>query len=383
MKSHIAVVGAGAFGGWTALHLLRAGHRVTLLDAWGPGHSRASSGDETRVIRGGYGPNQIYTTLTARALGLWRELEQRSGAKLFQQTGVLWFSSVRNLTWDDAALAALRSEGLPYEELSTGEASKRYPIVNWSDIATIVFEQEAGYLFARRGCQTVAQAFVEEGGEYRQTHAKVSAIRSGRLEGLLTSDGDTIQADQYVFAPGPWMRDCFPELAYTVTPTRQDVVYFATPPGDTRWNDAAYPAWIDNSPTRFYGIPGNEWRGFKVARDVPGPEFDPTNGDRSPSVQALHLYRDFVSHRFPLLANAPVAEFRVCQYEMTPDGHLIVDTHPEASNVVLVAGGSGHSYKFSPALGEMVARYLTEAAPLPSEFRLARLSREGGVGERK
>ncbi|MCC6591186.1 MAG: FAD-dependent oxidoreductase [Bryobacterales bacterium] len=383
MKSHFIVVGAGAFGGWTALHLLRAGQRVTLLDAWGPGHSRSSSGDETRVIRGGYGPNRIYTTLTALALQLWREQEQRSQVKLFQQTGVLWFSSIRNQSWDDAALAALQAEGLPYEELSAQEASRRYPTVNWSDIVSIVFEPEAGYLFARRGCQSVLQTFLAEGGEYRQVHASRSAISSGRLHGVNTSDADRMEADQYVFAPGPWMRDSFPELAYAVTPTRQDVVYFATPAGDARWSDASFPAWIDNSPTRFYGIPGNEWRGFKVAMDVPGPQFDPTFGDRLPSIEALNRYRKFVSHRFPVLSEAPVAEFRVCQYEMTPDGHLLADRHPEASNLLLLGGGSGHSYKFSPALGELAARHLTLGAELPHEFQLARLSREGGVGERK
>ena len=89
-KTHIAVIGAGAFGGWTALYLLRRGARVTLLDAWGPGNSRASSGGETRVIRGTYGPNQPYTKLAARATQLWQENEKRWNLKLLHQTGVLW-----------------------------------------------------------------------------------------------------------------------------------------------------------------------------------------------------------------------------------------------------------------------------------------------------
>src|SRR5438270_9481135 len=86
MKPHIAVVGAGAFGGWTALFLRRRGARVTLLDAWGPGNSRASSGGETRIIRGGYGPDQPYTRMTARALELWREHEKLSGQQFFHRT---------------------------------------------------------------------------------------------------------------------------------------------------------------------------------------------------------------------------------------------------------------------------------------------------------
>src|SRR5450755_914833 len=89
-KTHIAVIGAGAFGGWTALYLLRHGARVTLVDAWGPGNSRASSGGETRVIRGTYGPNQPYTKMAARATQLWKENQQRWNLKLMHQTGVLW-----------------------------------------------------------------------------------------------------------------------------------------------------------------------------------------------------------------------------------------------------------------------------------------------------
>src|ERR1700693_4681328 len=89
-KPHIAVIGAGAFGGWTALYLLRGGAQVTLLDAWGPGNSRASSGGETRVIRGAYGPDQPYTKLAARALDLWKQHEAQWKRKFFFPIGVLW-----------------------------------------------------------------------------------------------------------------------------------------------------------------------------------------------------------------------------------------------------------------------------------------------------
>src|SRR4051794_13021465 len=91
-KARVAVVGAGAFGGWTALHLLRAGATVTLLDAWGPGNSRSSSGGETRIIRGTYGPNQPYTEMAARSLRLWKDNQERWGCRLFQPAGVLWMA---------------------------------------------------------------------------------------------------------------------------------------------------------------------------------------------------------------------------------------------------------------------------------------------------
>src|SRR3989441_10945855 len=115
-KIHVAVIGAGAFGGWTALYLLRRGARVTLLDAWGPGNSRASSGGETRVIRGTYGPNQPYTEMAARAIQLWREHEQRWGRQLMFPIGVLWMAADAGDTFERGSLPLLRKAGIPYEE---------------------------------------------------------------------------------------------------------------------------------------------------------------------------------------------------------------------------------------------------------------------------
>src|SRR5436309_12926526 len=116
-KPHIAVIGAGAFGGWTALFLLRRGAQVTLLDAWGPGNSRASSGGETRIIRGGYGPNQPYTRMAARALTLWREHEKRWSRQFLRQTGVLWMAGDHD-EFERGSLFELRNAGVPHEELS-------------------------------------------------------------------------------------------------------------------------------------------------------------------------------------------------------------------------------------------------------------------------
>src|ERR1700751_2665497 len=113
-KTHIAVIGAGAFGGWTALYLLRRGARVTLIDSWGPGNSRASSGGETRVIRGTYGPNQPYTRLAARAIELWLEHEQRWKKQLFYRTGVLWMAAADDDEFERGSLPLLREAGIPY-----------------------------------------------------------------------------------------------------------------------------------------------------------------------------------------------------------------------------------------------------------------------------
>src|SRR5215467_12149049 len=107
-KTSVAVVGAGAFGGWTALHLLRAGAQVTLVDAWGPGNSRASSGGETRVIRGTYGPDGIYTRMVARSLELWKENEARWSLRLYHRTGALWMVSGQEDQYEKDSLPRLR-----------------------------------------------------------------------------------------------------------------------------------------------------------------------------------------------------------------------------------------------------------------------------------
>src|SRR5216684_5686324 len=167
-KPHIAVIGAGAFGGWTALYLLRRGAQVTLVDAWGPGNSRASSGGETRVIRGTYGPNQPYTKTAARAMQLWKENQKRWNLKLMHQTGVLWMVTAGDDHFERGSLPVLRDAGILYQELSVQEMTARWPQINLEGVHWGIYEPEGGYLTARVACQAVLDGFLAEGGEYKQ-----------------------------------------------------------------------------------------------------------------------------------------------------------------------------------------------------------------------
>ena len=374
-KPRVAVVGAGAFGGWTALYLLRRGARVTLLDAWGPGNSRASSGGETRVIRATYGPDKVYVEMVARALQLWRENERRWQRLLYHRTGVLWMAGA-NDKYEKAALPLLRGAGLAFEELSAAELAKRYPQVNFEQVKWGIVEKDAGYLTARRACEVVLEGFLAEGGDYRQQPAEPAELAGGELRGLKLSDGTTLVADQYVFACGPWLPKLFPDLlGALLQPTRQEVFFFGTPARDTRFSEENFPAWIDNGEHIFYGIPGNQWRGFKLADDTRGPAFDPTAGERLVSAEGLRSARDYLGFRFPALKGAPLLEARVCQYENTPDHHFIVDRHPQAANLWLVGGGSGHGFKHGPALGEKVAEMVLGEKSPEAFFSLARFAR--------
>lgn len=371
MPLRVVVVGAGAFGGWTALHLRRAGAEVTLVDAWGPGNARASSGGETRVIRTIYGPARHNVEMAARALTLWSEWDD--GGQFYTRTGVLWLTGMDD-SYVRESLPFLRDLQLEYEELEPAVAAKRWPQIRFDGVRKIYFERQGGYLLARRACDAVARELVRIGGTYRQ--AAVASVRAdGRRPDVRFSDGSTLAADRYVFACGPWLGRLFPDvIGWRVRSTRQEVFYFGTPAGDERFVESHLPVWVDLTGRFLYGIPGNLHRGFKVADDSRGPEFDPTDGDRTPSPDVERTLRAFVSGRFPALQDAPVLGAEVCQYEESPDGQFIVDRHPAMPDVWIAGGGSGHGYKMGPALGEMLARQVREDGATNPIFALARFN---------
>ena len=231
-KTHIAVIGAGAFGGWTALHLLERGARVTLLDAWGPGNSRASSGGETRVMRGTYGPDQPYTEMAARALKLWAKYERRWKRQFLHRCGVLWMASGRDDAFERGSVATLRAAKIKFQELSTAAMKKRWPQINFDGIEWGIFEPECGYLDARTSCTAVVEAFVAAGGKYRQVAVGAEGLEDAPLSSVALSDGSRLKADFFVFACGPWLGKLFPEaIGALVQPTKQDIFFFGAPGG--------------------------------------------------------------------------------------------------------------------------------------------------------
>jgi sarcosine oxidase len=372
----VIVVGAGAFGGWTALNLVQRGARVTLLDAWGPGNSRASSGGETRTIRATYGPTPLlYVNMVARALRHWQEYEQRWNLKLFFRSGALRMAGADD-SYERAALPVLRQADIRFEKLSSVECAKRWPQMNFDGISWSVYEPDSGFLAARRACEAVFDAFLNSGGQYEQAQATPGRITANRMDGITVGRGDTLRADIYVFAPGPWLGRIFTFLASSITPTRQEVFFFGTPPGDVRFTEEHLPTWIDGGKRPFFGVPGNHWRGFKIADDTRGPVIDPSTMEREISQEKLSAAREYLRMRFPALADAPLLESRVCQYENSTDHYFILDRHPEAENVWIVGGGSGHGFKHGPVMGEMVADAVLETKAPPAEMALDRLLRK-------
>ncbi len=371
-KPHVAVIGAGAFGGWTALSLLRTGAKVTLLDAWGPGNSRSSSGGESRVIRHSYN-KAIYVDMVKRSVELWHEANQRWDRPLLHVSGVLHMRRPDSPISLDGSGLLLTAAKVPHEVLSHDELTKRYPQINMRGIEGAIYEPIAGYLLARRACQAVVDAFIREGGEYRTAYVQPGTVSNGRMANIALSGGGTLAADQFVFACGPWLKTMFPDvLGSHLKISRQEMFYFGTPADDNRYNEGAMPSWTDIGNEVWYGVPGGEQRGFKIADDALGPPHDPSTTKRVVSAEGVAAASEYIGYRFPGLKGAPLIESRVCQYTNTPDGDFIADRHPEAENTWLLGGGSGHGFKHGPAFGEMVAAQVLGEKPVEKTFSLAR-----------
>ena len=364
----VAVIGAGVFGVWTAYQLRRSGAAVLLLDAYGPGNSRASSGGESRIMRLGYGPDEIYTRSAQRSLQLWQEFfaEFDTPTPLFHRTGVLWLAREHD-AYCEATLTNLQTAGANCERLTQAELSARFPQLNFTGIDWAILEADAGVLMARRAVQAVALKARANGVDYAAE--AIAAPVTGR--NLRTTSGREIVAEHVVFSCGPWLPKLFPDLlGELIHVTKQEVFFLGVPAGDDLFKPPKLPVWIDFTDL-VYALPNLDARGFKLAIDAHGPEFDPDHGQRMVSEESIGAIREYLARRMPLLADAPVMETRVCQYENTSNGDFLIDRHPALENVWFAGGGSGHGFKHGPAVGEYVTSMISGGGTPEPRFSLA------------
>jgi sarcosine oxidase len=359
------------FGIWSAYRLHRDGLRVCVIDSVGPAHSRSSSGGESRVIRAGYGDREIYTEWAWRSLGAWQALSGRAGLPLFRPTGVLWL----HRDPDDLVSASadvLGRHDIPFQFLRARDLRARYPVLHVDDDEAGFLEPRAGGLMARRAVRFLASELAADGVVFVDGEVEPvgrDQAEGGTLAAITTSVGGRIEAEQFVFACGPWLDRVCPEaMEGRLFVSRQEVFYFGVPASAT----GTLPVWAD---LPFYGFPDIEGRGFKVADDTHGPRMDPDSGDRRATRDGERRAREFLARRFPGLTDAPLTETRVCQYENSADGNFVIDRHPGLDNVWLVGGGSGHGFKHGPAVGEHVAALLHGSASPREPFLLASKSR--------
>ena len=367
------VVGAGVFGAWTARHLRQSGASVALMDAYGPGNSRSSSGGETRILRVGYGADELYTRWAIRSFPQWREFFDSAGENLFVPTGVLWLGhdSDPHLL---GMLKLLARCNIGCERLDASEIARRYPQLRMPDVNLGVLEPESGVALSRRAVQAVVRHL--EGSGVVVTAGDVEPPQGrGKLSEVRISGNRSLCAGNFIFACGAWLPKIFPDvLGGKIFPTRQEVFFLGPPAGSGCFSAGNMPAWLHHShPDRPYALPDIESRGFKIALDRHGPEFDPDDGSRVVTSESVDHVREYLRKHVPGLADAPVVETRVCQYENTWNGDFLIDRHPGYDNVWIAGGGSGHGFKHGPAVGEYLSGLILSSgkdAPEP-RFSLA------------
>ena len=368
----VVVVGAGAFGGWTALYLREMGVNVTMVDAYGAGNARASSGGETRQIRAGYASQEYYTRWVVEAFARWKRRQAEWGRTLFFETGQIALAQewTKNLKETQAVLDRV---GVETHVLTHADVARRFPQVNAEGINVGVYTPGTGVLKAREGCQAVADAFQKGGGRFTIARASLGRQAGGKLQEVTLSNGQTVAAQSFVFAVGPWLPKVFPDvMANKLRTPRQLELFYGTPPGDERFTYPNFPNW---SVGGAYGFPSIEGRGFKVALE--GTLLvDPDTQQRVLTPEEIAKGREFVARWFPLLKDQPLIESKVCQYEMSVDANFIVQRHPALENVWLVGGGSGHGYKHGIVLGEYVANRVLGKATDPALEPIFKLKAE-------
>jgi sarcosine oxidase len=386
----VAVVGAGAFGGWTAYWLRRLGAKVVLVDAYGPGNSRSTSGDETRGVRTSYGDRphgEQWMRWASRAIQRWKAWDEEWGrelkTRLFFTTGDFIFRA----EWENFTKTTrewFQRNGIKHEVVDVEVVRKEFPVFDLRGINVCLYEVEAGVVRARRACQCVAEVFQKLGGDLVIARAYPGLARQGRMGELVLSTRDTVRAQQYVFACGPWLGKTFPSLMGPRLRTPMGrVCYFATPIGDDRFSYPNMPSFnfpgvtgwptlpVDSRGLRVRGGGGQGGGGGSAGRaggagsapsaqvaQLAGAEQDPDLSDRYVDTATVERARAFLAERIPLLKDAPLNETRACHYESSISRNFIIDQHPEMSNVWIAGAGNAEAFKQGPVLGEYIARRL-------------------------
>jgi len=447
-SADVVVVGGGAWGGWTSLFLRQMGAKVTMVDAYGPGNARSTSGDESRGVRSSYGDRaespELWMLWAREAMNRWKQFDAEWGRdlrlNLFHTTGDLILRPdwepylVKTKHWWD-------KHKIPYDVLNPDDVRKAFPVISMDDITAVLYEPDAGVVRARRACQTVAAVAEYKGVKIVIGRARTSQISNGRLESIVLDTGQTIRGDTFVFAPGPWLAKTFPELfANKMRTPLGYVCYFGTPPSDERFTYPNLPSFNFPGVTGWAALPvdsrgfrvrggeraptppgatgaggrggrgaaqgeasgragggsrgggqggaggrgGGQGRGGDAGRGAPAgqvaanagrggrggrggggfggnantpPEqLDPDTSDRWADAPRIEGPRRFVTHRFPLLKDAPILQTHSCHYELSSSRNFIVDHHPKMSNVLIAGGGNAEGFKFGPVMGEYIAQ---------------------------
>ena len=351
MDAEIIVAGLGAHGSAAAYHLASRGAAVLGFDRFARGHTLGSSGGLSRIIRLSYYEHPDYVPLVRRAWELWRELERESGEHLLTETGGL-YAGRPDGELVPGALTSARAHGLAHELLDTRALRARYPLFEWLEGWTGLFERQAGWLAPERSIEAhLRQA--ERAGARLRFEEPIEEWESTFAGIRVKTRAGTYEASQLVLTVGAWLPKLVPSIASELSVERNVLFWFE--PRAERDAFARLPVYIVEDTDRlFYGFPYVEGQGVKVAGLHFGDTADPDTLDRMPSEQDEERVRAWLRRRLPL-ANGERRDAKVCMYTNTKDADFVLDHLLEDSNVVVASACSGHGFKFASVIGEIVA----------------------------
>ena len=360
------VLGNGGFGSSALYHLARRGARVLGLERFGVAHDRGSSHGQTRVIRKAYFEHPDYVPLLLRAYELWRELEAECGRTLYHEVGLTLGGLPDSGVITGAKIAAER-HNLRLETLTPAEAAERFPSYRIPPEFAVVYEPEAGYLEVEACVRAHLDAAVHHGAELQVNEAVVEWQVDGRVVRVRTDRGE-YEAGGLVITAGAWCGPLLVELNIPLQVLRKVLLWYETPlkKFDAAAGNGCF--FFETTGGEYYGFPRIDGK-VKLAEHTGGALVDdPLSLDRDLHLADTAGPQAFVATFMPELPRQ-VAQHVVCMYTKTPDSHFIVDRHPEYDNVVIGAGFSGHGFKFTSSIGEVLADLVDrKRTPLPVEF---------------
>lgn len=372
----VIVAGLGAMGSSAAFRLAKGGAKVLGLEAFSPAHDKGSSHGESRIIRQAYFEHPAYVPLVLRAYQLWHELEAEGDKSLLNITGGLAIGSL------DGELVAgcLKSasmHGLNYELLNPTEMKQRFPQFVLAENEVAFYEQEAGYLNPEECIRQHLACASKRGADLRFDEPILSWTASESGDGVeVVTAKNTYRAQSLVIAAGPWTSELISNLAVSLTVTRRVMFWFRPVNQHASFDDKVFPIylWQPAEGPLFYGFPRTHETGDpKVAIHYGGETCTPSTIDRiiHPSDEAA--IRSAIEFRIPAL-NGEVSRAVTCMYTMTRDQHFIIDRHPRHPQVSIAAGFSGHGFKFSSVVGEILCD-LALSQQTPSDIALFSITR--------
>jgi sarcosine oxidase len=374
-SADVIVIGLGGMGTAATWQLAKRGSKVLGLEQFGIGHDQGSSHGHTRIIRQAYYEHPAYVPLVRRAFEGWYELEQRRGVHLLTACPCLTLGPAEGELVSGVRRSAVEHD-LSVEDLSAVEVTRRFPAFQVASERQMVgvVEHTSGFLYVDRCVQAMADEARQLGATLLDGVA-VLDWQAGPSGVVVRTAAATYSAAKLVITAGPWAGRLLRAYGASLRVMRQ-VAFWMNVKDPSLFRRDRFPVFIADTPGgTFYGLPALDGRGVKVARHYGADELaSPEQIERTITEADEAPVRDFVRAYLPG-ADGPRGGASVCIYTLSPDRHFVIDRLPDAGNVAVAAGFSGHGFKFAPVVGEVLADLVEQGRTAwPTElFRLGRL----------